>query len=112
MNLVRTSCSLVAMSVEHVNLHVLNLQGMLCRRGNIFSYGYTESDGCFPASLAADKLGRKWIIIPNCISMASALSLMALLGMISLMDTCFLTCACPASRLSNSNAAASFTSAS
>lgn len=35
-----------------------------------------------PASMAADRLGRKWTIIPSCIGMAAALGLMALSGMI------------------------------
>ena len=33
-----------------------------------------------PASMAADKLGRKWTIIPSCLGMAAALSLMAVSG--------------------------------
>lgn len=41
-----------------------------------------------PASLAADKLGRKWTIIPSCVSMAAALSLLAVLGMVTLVEIC------------------------
>ena len=33
-----------------------------------------------PASIAADALGRKWTIIPSCLAIAAALSLMAVLG--------------------------------
>lgn len=33
-----------------------------------------------PASMASDKLGRKWTIIPSCLAMAAALSLMAISG--------------------------------
>lgn len=32
------------------------------------------------ASMAANKLGRKWTIIPSCLGMAAALSLMAVSG--------------------------------
>ncbi|KAL3155302.1 hypothetical protein ABBQ32_013083 [Trebouxia sp. C0010 RCD-2024] len=38
-----------------------------------------------PASMAADRLGRKWTIIPSCLGMAAALGLMALSGLSSLM---------------------------
>ena len=33
-----------------------------------------------PASMACDHLGRKWTIIPSCLGMAAALSLMAVSG--------------------------------
>ena len=33
-----------------------------------------------PASVAADKLGRKWTIVPSCIGLAAALGLMAAAG--------------------------------
>jgi len=33
-----------------------------------------------PASMAADALGRKWTIIPSCLTIAAALSLMAVSG--------------------------------
>ena len=33
-----------------------------------------------PASMACDQVGRKWTIIPSCLSMAAALSLMAVSG--------------------------------
>lgn len=33
-----------------------------------------------PASMAADTLGRKWTIIPSCLGIAIALSLMAVSG--------------------------------
>ena len=33
-----------------------------------------------PASYAADKLGRKWTIVPSCIGLAAALGLMAAAG--------------------------------
>ena len=39
-----------------------------------------------PASMAADKLGRKWIIIPSCIGMAAALSLMGFAGQSNLLS--------------------------
>ena len=33
-----------------------------------------------PASMAADQLGRKWTLIPSCLGMPAALSLMAVSG--------------------------------
>ena len=33
-----------------------------------------------PASFAADKLGRKWTIVPSCVGLAAALGLMAAAG--------------------------------
>ena len=33
-----------------------------------------------PASMASDQVGRKWTIIPSCLGMAAALSLMAFSG--------------------------------
>ena len=36
--------------------------------------------GVMPASLVADKLGRKWTIMPSCLGLAGALLLMAVTG--------------------------------
>ena len=36
--------------------------------------------GIMPAALVADKLGRKWTIVPSCLGLASALLLMAVTG--------------------------------
>jgi MFS family permease len=38
--------------------------------------------GILPAAFVADKLGRKWTIVPSCIGLASALLLMALTGVL------------------------------
>ena len=36
--------------------------------------------GVMPASFVADKLGRKWTIVPSCLGLAGALLLMAVTG--------------------------------
>lgn len=36
--------------------------------------------GVMPASFVADKLGRKWTIVPSCLGLAGALLLMAFTG--------------------------------
>lgn len=36
--------------------------------------------GVMPASFVADKLGRKWTIVPSCLGLAGALLLMAATG--------------------------------
>lgn len=36
--------------------------------------------GIMPASFVADKLGRKWTIVPSCLGLAASLLLMALTG--------------------------------
>ncbi len=40
--------------------------------------------GIMPAAFVADKLGRKWTIVPSCLGLATALVLMALTGARSL----------------------------
>ena len=37
--------------------------------------------GVMPASFVADKLGRKWTIMPSCLGLAGALLLMAITGL-------------------------------
>ncbi len=37
--------------------------------------------GVMPASFVADKLGRKWTIVPSCLGLAGALLLMAVTGL-------------------------------
>lgn len=40
--------------------------------------------GIMPAAFVADKLGRKWTIVPSCVGLAGALLLMAFTGRPSL----------------------------
>lgn len=67
-------------------MHYMVWNANLLLVGTIFSaMAVVSLTLVLPASMAADRLGRKWTIIPSCLGMAAALGLMALSGLSSLM---------------------------
>ena len=56
-------------------------RGSMLRAGLLFAaMAVVSFVGVMPASFVADKLGRKWTIVPSCLGLAGALLLMAVTG--------------------------------
>ena len=53
---------------------------MLCAGLLFAAMAVVSFVGVMPASFVADKLGRKWTIVPSCLGLAGALLLMAVTG--------------------------------
>ena len=60
--------------------HVLSLCVPGCAGLLFAAMAVVSFVGVMPASLVADKLGRKWTIMPSCLGLAGALLLMAVTG--------------------------------
>ena len=64
------------------HLHRLISETNFQRAGLLFAaMAVVSFVGVMPASFVADKLGRKWTIMPSCLGLAGALLLMAVTGL-------------------------------
>lgn len=65
-----------------LTLHRLISENKCQRAGLLFAaMAVVSFVGVMPASFVADKLGRKWTIMPSCLGLAGALLLMAITGL-------------------------------
>ncbi len=61
-------------------LHSGSAMRLLCAGLLFAAMAVVSFVGVMPASFVADKLGRKWTIVPSCLGLAGALLLMAFTG--------------------------------